>query len=182
MTETTLGRRNFLRKAAATGLAGVTGVVTTTGEASAYGQTIKVYGDSGWSFYYINVTGDIDLAGRAEGNDTDYGDLVHGNVHETGVDTYTYSGEVELVGISGDAHLYLPNSSSSTVRVYGDSGWSFYYINVAGDIDLAGRAEGNDTDYGDLVHGNVHESGVDSYTHTGEIELIGITGDAHMYV
>lgn len=177
-------RRGFLKHATAAGIAGMASITIATKAASAYSQTIKVLGKSGWSSYTIGATGDIDLLGASEGSpsnpgyDDDDGNVVHGKVKKGGVDRYDYSGAVDYVRINGHAQVYMPNSNNQYITVWGESGYTSYQLVDTIEISRVGGNEWNDYDKGEYINGKIRTDDKDSYHHDGNIRKVGIDGYA----
>lgn len=128
---TGLGRRSFLKKTAAAGLAATTGLAASTESASADQKTVEVFSrGSGHQYYEIHMEGsnlssgtpDVSYGSNAEQDgylpdritveESDVGRyldhvVVKGHVWNDGEDTFTYTGEVDYVVVEGDVAFYF---------------------------------------------------------------------------
>lgn len=128
-TASSRGRRGFLKKAAATGILGLSGITLATQTASAseadeenrssHGDSVTIRGHgSGKTYYTFRTTGDIDHMGRAEDNDENYEpspalDGIYGQVGGGYKERFAFNGQLEYVHINGDAAFNVDFSSVS---------------------------------------------------------------------
>ncbi|WP_205250423.1 hypothetical protein [Halococcus salsus] len=123
-------------------------------------------------------------------NDDDIvsGSTATGNGIADGVDSYVYSGDIEVLDLEGDATVTL-NGSEVDPDAYPDNVLSFigngdfnYEVSVSGSLAKStangGSINDEDTVSGSTATGNGIEDGVDSYTFTGEIRRLDLDGDA----
>ena len=121
-TSSLRNRRSFLRKTAATGVLGMTGISLATESASAgkadeenrssHNNSLTVHywpkkNRRNCTYYYVRSTGDMDHMGSADGHDDNlnlpgkYWDGAGGNICQKHTDRYAFNGRLEYVDIGG---------------------------------------------------------------------------------
>lgn len=198
-----IGRRDFLKKAAAAGIAATTGLTAVSDSAEAAQNRVTVEAKASHRMYYeIHMEGSnqstgrpnidygpniessetppdrIDIEDEGVGRNRDHvvasGHVENGNfLSKDHRDVYTYTGEIDYVVVDGYIHFQFEDSPFLAA----DESTATVYVEGLG----SGYHRYNVTESnGDYTHGAIRDTGRDSYEFQ-EIQEIGVYGHARVW-
>lgn len=198
-----IGRRSFLKKAAATGIAAATGLTAASDSAEAAQNRVTVEAKaSSRQYYEIHMEGsnlstgrpDIDFGPNTESNGTPpdridieeegvgrYRDHVVASGHVRNGDflnsdhrdVYTYTGEIDYVVVDGYVHFQFEDSPFLAAN---ESTAKVYVDGLGSGYHRYNITESN----GNYTHGGVRDTERDSFD-LREIQNIGVYGHARVW-
>ena len=161
--------------------------------AESSGEVLSIEATGQRSDYRFTVGNNLEKS-TANGADRNAGDTISGQTATgyvtSGLDSYTFSGEIERFDLDGDADVLLngeridpaeyPNDVLS-IRSNSGTDRANYQFTVGNNLEKS-TANGADRNSGDTISGQTATgyvtSGLDSYTFSGGIERFDLDGDA----
>ena len=184
-----LSRRRLLQLSSL-GIAG--SVLATPTSAQSLSRTLTIASNGGQFSYTVAVSGDL-AKSSANGasidpNDTISGSTATGQGGRGGLDSYTFSGELVVLDVEGDAAVTLNGEAidpddyhDSVVTIDGAGSDANYTLATSGSLDKTGAngasVDSNDRIRGSTATGQTH-GGIDSYKFSGELVVLDVEGNA----